>query len=259
MQALCPLCEGSGLRIIERPDGSRAARDCDCRVQRRQLRALASANLPRLYEHSTFQNYDTADRDDKNYTLNAAKYTAEKFVASYPLDTRGIGILFTGFIGTGKTHLAVSVLKAILDKGGTGIFFHFQDLIKKIQNSFNRNVQATESEILEPILNAEVLVLDELGASKPSDWVFDTIAYILNTRYNERRTTIITTNYPNSDARIVPGRALSVFEEAREALRNETLGDRIGERMRSRIQEMCMVVEMIGPDYRKKEKRAHLG
>lgn len=259
MEDLCPLCEGSGLRITERPDGSRAARDCECRIERRRQRALTSANIPRLYQDRTFANYDTADRDDKRYTLNAAKYTAEKFVASYPVDTRGIGLLFTGSIGTGKTHLAVSVLKGILDKGGTGMFYHFQDLIKKIQNSFNRNVQATEAEILEPILNAEVLVLDELGASKPSDWVFDTIAHVLNTRYNERRTTIITTNYANSDALLVPGKSLSVFEEAREALRNETLGDRVGERMRSRIQEMCMVVEMIGPDHRKTEKRAHLG
>lgn len=259
MDEVCPICEGSGLRIVERSDGFRAARDCECRIQRRRQRALASANIPRLYESSTFSQYETADRDDKNYTLNAAKYTAERFVTSYPVDTRGIGLLFTGSIGTGKTHLAICVLKGILDKGGTGIFYHFQDLIKKIQNSFNRNVQATESEILEPILTAEVLVLDELGASKPSDWVFDTIAHILNTRYNERRTTILTTNYPNSDALLVPGTVLSVFEEAREALRNETLGDRIGERMRSRIQEMCMVVEMVGPDYRKKEKRAHLG
>ena len=259
MDDLCTICEGSGLRLVERPDGSRAARDCDCRVQKRKARALASAKIPRLYERSTFQNYETADRDDKLYTLNAAKYTSEKFALAYPVDTGGIGLLFTGSVGTGKTHLAVSVLKAILEKGGTGIFYHFQDLIKQIQNSFNRNVQATESEILEPILNAEVLVLDELGASKPSDWVFDTIAHVLNTRYNERRTTIITTNYPNRDALLVPGKVLSVFEEAREALRNETLGDRIGERMRSRIQEMCMVVEMIGPDYRKTEKRAHFG
>ena len=257
---VCTICDGSGLRVVVREDGSRAAKDCECRIQRRVARMIAAANIPPKYELSSFDNYETADRDDKDYTLNSAKYTAEKFVAAYPFDTKGIGLLFTGAIGTGKTHLATTVLRELIQKkGATGVFFHFHDLIKKIQNSFNRSVQATELEILEPILKAEVLVLDELGASKPSDWIFDTVAQILNTRYNERRTTIITTNYPNREAILLPGRTLSAFEEAREALRNETLGDRIGERMRSRIQEMCMVVEMFGPDHRKKEKRAHFG
>jgi DNA replication protein DnaC len=256
---VCSICGGSGMRVEVRPDRSRVARECACRVERRQKRALAMANIPLLYQSSTFENYETAEMDGKSYTLNAAKYTAEKFVMSYPIDTHGIGLLLTGSVGTGKTHLATSILKALIDKGATGVFYHFQDLIKKIQNSFNRNVSATELEILEPILNAEILVLDELGASKPSDWVFDTIAHILNTRYNERRTTIITTNYSNAEAVLIPGKSLSVFEEAREALRNETLGDRIGERMRSRLQEMCMVVDMFGPDYRSKEKRARFG
>jgi DNA replication protein DnaC len=260
MEEICLICGGFGLQIIERPDGSRAARDCECRIEKRRRRALLAANIPPRYEFKSFANYNTAEMDSNGYTLNHAKYISEKFVDSYPVDTRGIGLLFTGTIGTGKTHLAISVLKALIaDKGVTGIFFHFQDLIKKIQNSFNRSVQATEMNILDPILNAEILVLDELGASKPSDWVFDTIAQVLNTRYNERRTTIITTNYANREPNLLPGRPLTVLEESREALRNETLGDRIGERMRSRLQEMCMVVEMLGPDLRDKEERARFG
>ncbi len=95
-----------------------------------------------------------------------------------------------------------------------------------------------------------MLVLDELGAAKPTDWVWDTVAHILNTRYNDRRTTIITTNYTN----LPPGG--SELSAARAAVREETLGDRIGERMRSRLQEMCVVVEMRGEDFRQKVKRA---
>ena len=129
-----------------------------------------------------------------------------------------------------------------------------------MQNSYNRNVQATELEILKPIFEAEVLVLDELGASRPTDWVFDTVSHILNTRYNERRTTIITTNYPNAAPILSSNRVLTAFAEAREALREETLGDRIGERMRSRLQEMCLIVPMQGTDYRlRPEKLARLG
>ncbi len=259
MDEVCSLCDGSGMRIVERADGSRAARVCQCRVDRRVERALRMARIPELYRGSTFENYETADRDQHGYTLNQAKYIVEKFVHSYPADTRGVGLLLTGTVGTGKTHLAICVLKALIGRGATGCFYHFGDLIKQIQNSYNNSVRSTELEILEPILRAEIMVLDEMGASKPTDWVFDTIAHILNTRYNERRTTIVTTNYANREPVLTPGRPLSVFEEAREALRNETLGDRIGERMRSRLQEMCMPVEMIGPDYRKTAKRAHFG
>jgi len=93
-------------------------------------------------------------------------------------------------------------------------------------------------------------VLDELGASKPTDWVWDTVAHILNTRYNDRKTTIITTNYAN----VAPGSG--ELTGARAAVREETLGDRIGERMRSRLQEMCVVVEMTGMDFRQNVKRA---
>lgn len=260
MDEACEVCGGAGMQLIERADGSRAVRECVCRTRSRQQRALAAANIPRLYSASTLDNYETADRDNQGYTLNHAKYTAEKFVRFYPLETNGMGLLLTGSIGTGKTHLAVGVLKALIEeRGATGIFFHFHDLIKKVQNSFNRGVSATEQEIMEPIFRAEVLVLDELGASKPSDWVFDTLAHILNTRYNERLTTILTTNYVNREPMLGRGRPMSAMEEAREALRNETLGDRIGERMRSRLQEMCMSVEMTGPDYRQTAKRAHFG
>jgi DNA replication protein DnaC len=97
-----------------------------------------------------------------------------------------------------------------------------------------------------------VLVLDELGASKPTDWVWDTVAHILNTRYNDRRTTIITTNYANAGP-------LGTESGPRAFVREETLGDRIGERMRSRLQEMCVVVEMQGEDFRQKVKRASFG
>ena len=111
-------------------------------------------------------------------------------------------------------------------------------------------------EILRPICNAEVLVLDELGAAKPSEWVWDTVAQVLNSRYNDRRTTIIATNYANiAPLGVEPGSN----GQLRASMCEETLGDRIGERMRSRLQEMCLVVEMQGEDFRQKIKRASFG
>ena len=249
MTEVCPLCGGSGLRVVERPDGTHFAQDCSCRIERRAARMLSRAHIPRRYEHCTLESYET-DFPSSHRTLAAAHLRARKFVESYPLETAGTGLLLTGSIGVGKTHLAVGILQALVaERGATGIFFDYRDLLKQVQNSYNRQVAATELEILAPVFDAEVLVLDELGASKPTDWVWDTVAHILNTRYNDRRTTIITTNYAN----LPP---LATEAGARASMREETLGDRIGERMRSRLQEMCVVVEMQGEDFRQKVKRA---
>jgi DNA replication protein DnaC len=119
-------------------------------------------------------------------------------------------------------------------------------------------VQATELQVLRPVFEADVLVLDELGAVKPSEWVWDTVSLILNTRYNDNRTTIITTNFADEPAGGAP-RSSSSISPARAAAREETLGDRIGERMRSRLQEMCRIVKVDGPDFRQKFKSASFG
>jgi DNA replication protein DnaC len=114
-------------------------------------------------------------------------------------------------------------------------------------------VQVTEMEVLRPVFEADVLLLDELGAAKPTEWVWDTVSHILNTRYNDKRTTIITTNYKD----LPPAGAEPEGRPAR-ASREETLGDRIGERMRSRLHEMCRVVRVEGEDFRMKYKSASL-
>jgi DNA replication protein DnaC len=172
------------------------------------------------------------------------------------VQTDGKGLLLTGDIGVGKTHLAVGLLKELITRRGVlGMFYDYRELLKEVQNSYNREVAATELGILRPVFEAEVLVLDELGAAKPTDWVWDTVAQILNTRYNERRTTIITTNYANVSGLLgTAGQGLETA--AKRAMRDETLGDRIGERMLSRLQEMCVVVEMHGEDFRQKLGRA---
>jgi DNA replication protein DnaC len=246
MSEVCSICGGSGLRVVQE-SGRQFAQDCVCRIERRAERMLGRAHIPRRYEHCSLESYET-NFPSSNRTLGAAHLRARKFVESYPLETAGTGLLLTGSIGVGKTHLAVGILQALVsERGATGLFFDYRDLLKQVQNSYNSQVRETELEILRPVFEAEVLVLDELGASKPTEWVWDTVAHILNTRYNDRRTTIITTNYAN-------GAPLSTVADGR--VREETLGDRIGERMRSRLQEMCVVVEMQGEDFRQKVKRA---
>jgi DNA replication protein DnaC len=246
----CPICDDTGLRIFDRPDGNRVAVECSCRAARRAQRLIDNARIPRRYAACVLESFET-EYPVPNRSLAAASVMARKFVAGYPLDTDGKGLLLTGSIGVGKTHLAVGILQALMsDRGAQGLFVDYRELLKQVQNSYNKNVGVTELDVLRPVFDAEVLVLDELGASKPTDWVADTVSHILNTRYNERRTTIITTNYAN----LAP--LGSETSGPRAAIREETLGDRIGERMRSRLQEMCVVVEMTGQDFRQNIKRA---
>ena len=148
------------------------------------------------------------------------------------------GLLFIGTCGVGKTHLATSVLTELIKKGisGSGLFYDFRDLLKEIQDSYNPNTHTSELRILKPVFDAEVLVLDELGASKPTEWVQETITHIITKRYNDNKPTIFTSNYQDYT---LPGSAYS-----------ETLTDRIGVRLRSRLLEMCRPVLIEGEDYR---------
>jgi DNA replication protein DnaC len=154
----------------------------------------------------------------------------------------------------GKTHLAAGILRRLIqERGVRGLFCDYRELLKSIQNSYNSEVRTTELELLKPVFAAEVLVLDDLGAQKPNEWVWDTVALILNTRYNDKQTTIITTNYPDL------GAGGGGQTELERAAREQTLGDRIGDRMRSRLAEMCVRVEMTGEDFRQTVKRARFG
>ncbi|HEX4309481.1 MAG TPA: ATP-binding protein, partial [Acidobacteriaceae bacterium] len=225
------------------PGGATKIETCQCQLEQRVARLLHRAGIPARYEHCSLESYD-ASFHGADRSLAAAYLMARRFVDGYPATTEGRGLLLTGSIGVGKTHLAAGILQAlIVEKSVHGLFCDYRELLKEIQHSYNPQVATTEMEILQPVFDAEVLVLDELGASKPTDWVWDTVALVLNTRYNDKRTTIITTNY----ADLPPGGSAN---GTTRATRDETLGDRIGERMRSRLAEMCVMVEMRGEDFR---------
>lgn len=249
---VCPLCEGTGWKSISQGSDRRVTR-CDCRLQARTQTLLAASRIPKRYEHCELSNFEF---DGPHLALASARMAACKFVEDYPLDNTGL--LLIGSIGVGKTHLAVGIIKElILSKGIACLFYDYRELLKQIQNSYNDSVKATELEVLRPVFETEVLVLDELGAVKPTEWVWDTVSLILNTRYNDNRTTIITSNFPNLPARGSQSNFNSRSREAAEhANREETLGDRIGERMRSRLHEMCRIVKMEGEDFRQKFRSA---
>jgi DNA replication protein DnaC len=246
---VCPICEGTGWRMLASGANQRVTR-CQCRIKARSEALLSAARIPKRYEHCELPSF-TTDFPAAHPSLTLAHIAASKFADEF--DPReGTGLLIIGKIGVGKTHLAVGIMKELmLNRGVACVFYDYRELLKEIQNSYNASVQATELDVLRPVFDAEVLVLDELGAVKPTEWVWDTVSLILNTRYNDNRTTIITTNFPDG----APGGSGSL-SAARSATREETLGDRIGERMRSRLHEMCRIVQMDGQDFRQKFRSA---
>lgn len=262
----CPHCRGTGWKLVPRADGARGsvAVACDCGMEERAARVMERARIPKRYEHCDFESYETDLADGKSYngqqaeSLKRAKIVAQAFVRDYP-GVDQAGLLLMGNSGVGKTHLAVAALKELLRRGHSGYFCEYGALLREIQNSYRSESEVSESRLLTPILSVEVLVIDDLGCIKPSDWVRDTIAYVLNTRYVEAsrdlshpRCTIITTNYLDSsdekNAVLPSGRTI--------VTRKDRLEDRIGDRMRSRLYEMCRTVEVAAPDFRREVRQA---
>ena len=245
---MCTICDGVGLVRVVSASGLWVSRACECQEMLKEERRLAAAHIPERYRHCSLSSY-VAHFSGVHDSQQKAVMTARSFVKEYPAGTAGKGLLFTGSIGVGKTHLAVGVLvRLVLERGVKGLFCDYRELLKNIQNSYNPQVNTTELELLKPVFRAEVLVLDDLGAQKPNEWAWDTVALVLNTRYNDNQTTIITTNYPDLPA------AGGGLTDAQRAARELTLGDRIGDRMRSRLAEMCIEVPMAGEDYRQRKR-----
>jgi len=254
----CPYCRGTGFKLIARKEGTgNVAIACQCGMEERAEKVMERARIPKRYEHCDFESYATDLADGKTWTtqheesLKRGKMLAQAFVRDYPATEKGL--LLMGPSGVGKTHLAVAALKELIRRGHAGLFCDYRELLKEIQASYNPASESTEMGILEPIRTVELLVLDDLGASKPSAWVLDIIGLVLNARYNERRMTILTTNYFDECDAAAPAPRLPGGQ--RVTIKEDTLGDRIGARMRSRLFEMCRTIEVHAPDFRREARQ----
>jgi DNA replication protein DnaC len=228
----CALC--SGLEWITIP--GQGAKRCECFFQKQGQRLWMEAGIPERYQQCCFDNFD-----DLKPSLTKAKQIAASYSKAYPVIEEGMGLLFVGPCGVGKTHLAVSLLRElILKKQIPCLFYDYRDLIQQVQDCYAGNAQSTVTEVLAPVLKTEVLVLDELGAGKTTVWVQEKITHIINSRYNDKRVCLFTSNF---------------LEKPTQA-GEETLTDRIGVRLRSRLYEMCRLVEIQAEDYRVQIKQA---
>ncbi|GAB4314593.1 MAG: ATP-binding protein [Candidatus Sumerlaeia bacterium] len=205
---LCPRCEGRG--FVFNDDGS--VQPCSCRQQVAAGERLAAARIPARYAGKELSTFEPL-----NAQLKTILSAARAYVEAFDPKAAKSGLLLLGPVGCGKTHIAIGILKELLRKGYTGLFVNLPDFFNQLRATYGEEAVRSEMDVIQEVMDAEVLVLDELGARAPTEWLLDRLYVIINHRYNAVRPTIVTTN----------------------AQSEQELIDAVGERLFSRLCEMC--------------------
>ncbi|MDI6783822.1 MAG: ATP-binding protein [bacterium] len=211
----CAQCDGYGNIIT--PTG---VKDCECKLRAQIAFNLLAAQIPPMYARKSLENFKPSSKYRKEVLE-----TAKGFFAEYKLE--GKGLLFMGPCGTGKTHVAVAILIELILAGHTGLFYNIISLLDDLRASYNSKDESEQWELIDRVRDTKILILDDLGAEKTSGWVNDRLYAIINYRYENKKTTIVTSNKSESE-----------------------LKDQVGYRIYSRLVEMCRVIPFEGKDYR---------
>lgn len=222
--AECPICGGTGFKIIERGGASGAA-PCDCRVATIAKALAERSGVPKLYAECTLENFRTAhyQRDSIMFigfaiTLLAVEKYLRDFKRARHSQGDPSGLLFLGPNGSGKTHLGVAVMRTLISRGVPAVFLDCGDMLEQVKATFGTNARA---QALKAAMENDLVLLDDLGAQTGSEWVKDTIGSVISHRYNEGKATLVTTN-------VAP----------------EDMADRFGDRAASRLKQMCRLIQL---------------
>jgi DNA replication protein DnaC len=235
----CSECNGTGNILLTNDKGYTYVSPCSaCGVIRRNIKLYNMAGIPKRYSRVLQVDADLDLRGVHSSFQRALKYAKEQFVKKYPTNK---GFLLMGPSGTGKTHIATGTISELTLKYGVQcIFTDFFHLLSDLRQAYSEGTP--ENEIIQPLVDAQVLVIDELGKGRSNEWELNILDQLISKRYNASRETIATTNYVTRE-----------FARSKED-NNEILENRVGERIASRLFEMCELIHLEGRDYRREKK-----
>lgn len=240
-QLHCEVCQDS--RVILQRDqlGREYARPCECATLRQRVKLYNQAQVPAKFINARLSD-DQRDKDNQQ-VFNALRLWTQKYVRHQK------GLVLMGPPGVGKTHLLAGAIHELIFAHGAAVMFQdFFDLLRQLRGAYSRG--EPEDAILNPLVNVEVLAIDEMGKGRGSEWEQNILDVLISLRYNNSNTTLVTTNYTTSKKTTLTERVRSKDRSTEEQHFADTLQDRVGERIYSRLREMCDFVDLNGRDRR---------
>lgn len=232
IETKCNICNDTGWKYTDK-----GVVRCECQLAYKQNVLLKALNIPVRYQHATLDNFKVISKFGHSILIDRIR----EYIYSDEYKD-GKGFFFYGTHGVGKTHLAVSILKELyLKQNITGIFYDTRILLYDLKATFDGS--SNTRDLLVSVISAPVLILDDLGAERLSDWAKDILHYIIVKRYNDKLPVIITSN----------------FELEKDGGIEVDIEEKFGKGIVSRIKEMCYIINVEGYDMRTSKFKTVVG